>query len=212
MKKTNRILLGIFSLMVLFSLLNISSVAATPPQIDVTDKDTYQTQFQAGELYQFRFRLRTQLAFRFNVNVDANLYCDAMQIGSKDFVLELGCGYGRVLSYIASKATRVIGIDNANSNLVLAKKMLNHFSNCFLLTMDAINLTFQSHMFDIVICIQNGMSAFQVDKSKLIAESIRVTKNNGYILFSSYSNRFWEDRLEWFQLQSKYGLIGEIDY
>ena len=89
MKKTNRILLGIFSLMVLFSLINISSVAATPTQIEVPAQDTYQTRLQAGELYQFRFRLRTQLAFRFNVNVDANLDCDAMKIGSKDFALEV---------------------------------------------------------------------------------------------------------------------------
>ena len=134
------------------------------------------------------------------------------KITSNDIVLELGCGYGRVLSQIATKAAMVIGIDNAYSNLILAKKVLKRYSNCCLLTMDAINLTFRSHMFDFVICIQNGISAFHVDKIKLLAESIRVTKANGYVIFSSYSDKFWEDRLEWFQLQSKYGLIGEIDY
>lgn len=134
------------------------------------------------------------------------------KIGSNNIVLELGCGYGRVLSQIASKAAIVLGIDNAYSNLILAKKVLKHFSNCFLLTMDAANLTFRSHMFDIVICIQNGISAFHIDKIELILESIRVTKANGYVIFSSYSDKFWEDRLEWFQLQSKYGLIGDIDY
>ena len=108
------------------------------------------------------------------------------KIRSNYFVLELGCGYGRVLSQIASKAFRVIGIDNAYSNLILAKKMHNSFSNCCLLTMDAINLTFRSQIFDLVICIQNGISVFHVDKIKLIAESIRVTKDNGYIIFSSY--------------------------
>jgi len=36
----------------------------------------------------------------------------------------------------------------------------------------------------------NGISAFGVDKKRLIAESIRVTKNNGIILFSSYSTRY----------------------
>ncbi len=134
------------------------------------------------------------------------------KIRSNSIILELGCGYGRVLSQIASKATMVIGIDNAYSNLILAKKMLNRFSNCFLLTMDAANLTFRNQTFDIVICIQNGISAFHVDKIRLITESIRVTKANGYVIFSSYSDKFWEDRLEWFQLQSKYGLIGDIDY
>lgn len=78
--------------------------------------------------------------------------------------------------------------------------------------MDAINLAFRGYMFDLVICIQNGISAFQVDKLKLLSESIRVTKEDGYVIFSSYSEKFWDDRLKWFQLQSKYGLIGEIDY
>lgn len=31
------------------------------------------------------------------------------------------------------------------------------------------------------------------------------------MLFSSYSNKFWKDRLEWFSLQSEEGLLGEID-
>jgi len=31
-------------------------------------------------------------------------------------------------------------------------------------------------------------------------------------LFSTYSARFWEHRLEWFEVQSAHHLIGEIDY
>jgi 2-polyprenyl-6-hydroxyphenyl methylase/3-demethylubiquinone-9 3-methyltransferase len=41
---------------------------------------------------------------------------------------------------------------------------------------------------------------------------MRVTRSGKTILFSSYSERFWEDRLEWFRIQSDHGLIGEIDY
>ncbi len=32
------------------------------------------------------------------------------------------------------------------------------------------------------------------------------------MLFSSYSDRFWKARLEWFELQAEHGLIGEIDW
>jgi len=63
-----------------------------------------------------------------------------------------------------------------------------------------------------VVCIQNGISAFHVDQVKLIKESIRVTKPMGIILFSSYSEKIWDDRLKWFELQAGKGLIGEIDY
>lgn len=32
------------------------------------------------------------------------------------------------------------------------------------------------------------------------------------MLLSSYSEKFWDERLRWFQTQAEMGLIGEIDY
>jgi hypothetical protein len=46
----------------------------------------------------------------------------------------------------------------------------------------------------------------------LIAESLRVTRGGGRVLFSSYSEKFWKPRLEWFELQAAHGLLGEIDW
>jgi SAM-dependent methyltransferase len=77
--------------------------------------------------------------------------------------------------------------------------------------MDAVRLGFGDKTFDRVICIQNGISAFHVDPASLIKESIRVIKPGGIIWFSTYSEKFWHHRLEWFRLQSQSGLIGEID-
>ncbi len=129
-----------------------------------------------------------------------------------DVVLELGCGYGRILPGLARKAGWVAGIDTSLASLLLAREMIDSISNCHLLCMDAIQLAFRDRVFDCVICIQNGISAFRVNQQKLIKESLRVIKPGGVALFSSYSDRFWEDRLHWFQLQSEAGLLGEIDY
>lgn len=41
--------------------------------------------------------------------------------------------------------------------------------------------------------------------------AVDITRPGGRILFSSYAEQFWEDRLEWFRTQAAYGLIGEID-
>ncbi|GAF70576.1 unnamed protein product, partial [marine sediment metagenome] len=71
---------------------------------------------------------------------------------------------------------------------------------------------FRDGVFDVVVCIQNGISAFHVDQRVLIAESIRVTRPGGRVLFSSYSERFWKHRLEWFRLQAEQRLLGEIDW
>ena len=38
-----------------------------------------------------------------------------------------------------------------------------------------------------------------------------MTKNDGGILFSSYSPKIWKARIDWFREQSRLGLIGEID-
>jgi len=133
------------------------------------------------------------------------------KIKPSDIVLELGCGYGRVLQKLCKKARKVIGIDISKPSLELAKKLLKGNLNYQLFQMDVINLEFPNNFFDIVICIQNGISAFNVDKEDLIKEAVRVTKKKGLVLFSSYSDKFWEERLNWFILQSKAGLIGEID-
>lgn len=134
------------------------------------------------------------------------------KIRPSDIVLELGCGYGRVLEKICAKAKTVIGIDTSGASLQHAKRLLAGLSNCQIFQMNAIALGFKDRAFDVVVCIQNGISAFKVDKRDLIRESIRVTRAGGIALFSSYSDRFWKDRLEWFELQAKEGLIGEIDH
>lgn len=134
------------------------------------------------------------------------------KIHTQDLVLELGCGYGRILPSLAKKAKSVFGIDTSLSSLLLGKETLRKIPNCSLAQMNAVQLSFPNNIFDVVVCIQNGISAFHVNQKELIQESLRVTKQNGIVLFSSYSEKFWNDRLEWFQLQSDAGLLGEIDY
>lgn len=128
-----------------------------------------------------------------------------------DMVLDMGCGYGRIFGRLAEKAGQIIGIDIALDNLLLGRKMGLGVANSVWLQMDAVHLAFRDRVFDVVICIQNGISAFHVDSKSLIRESLRVTKPGGIVLFSSYSEKFWEDRLRWFELQSETGLLGEID-
>jgi 2-polyprenyl-6-hydroxyphenyl methylase/3-demethylubiquinone-9 3-methyltransferase len=77
--------------------------------------------------------------------------------------------------------------------------------------MDAAAPAFRDDTFDAVVCIQNGICAFGVDRTRLVREAVRVTRPGGRVLFSSYSDRFWPHRLEWFRRQAEWRLIGEID-
>ncbi len=133
------------------------------------------------------------------------------RIRATDTVLELGCGYGRVMKELAGRAGTVVGIDTSASSLQLARSYLAGLLNCRCLHMNALRLEFADGSFDVVLCLQNGLSAFHVDPRAVIQESIRVTKEGGRVLLSSYSERFWSDRLNWFERQAEQGLIGELD-
>ena len=133
------------------------------------------------------------------------------KVKGMNFVVELGCGYGRVMKSVSPHVTNMVGIDTSGGTLAFGRKYLSELSNCHLVQMDASRLGFTHSMVDAVLCVQNGLSAFRVDSKSVVEEALRVTRQGGLLLFSSYSPKFWEHRLEWFHLQAEEGLIGEID-
>lgn len=128
-----------------------------------------------------------------------------------DVVLELGCGYGRVIEALARRTKCAIGVDTSLESLRYGRARLAHLSTCHLAAMDAARLGFEDGAFDCVVCVQNGISAFHTGEMELVRESVRVARAGGLVLFSSYSGAFWEHRLEWFKRQAEEGLIGEVD-
>jgi ubiquinone/menaquinone biosynthesis C-methylase UbiE len=143
--------------------------------------------------------------------LDAEIQFVISSIHGADLALELGCGYGRVMKAVSPFVSMIVGNDVSGASLELAKLYMKPNRNYRAVQMDASNMAFRPCVFDAVFCIQNGISAFGVDEKRLVAESIRVTKDNGLILFSSYSPKIWKERLDWFRKQSQIGLLGEID-
>jgi 2-polyprenyl-6-hydroxyphenyl methylase/3-demethylubiquinone-9 3-methyltransferase len=129
----------------------------------------------------------------------------------EDSVLELGCGYGRVLDRLAEKSRHVFGIDNSPANVEMCLNRHQGRPPYGLALMDARELGFGSGSFDMVACIQNGISAFKVEPLDLIKEALRVTRKGGLVLFSSYAELFWPERLKWFRRQAEEGLLGRIN-
>jgi ubiquinone/menaquinone biosynthesis C-methylase UbiE len=129
-----------------------------------------------------------------------------------DVALELGCGYGRILGPLAERVSLAVGVDTSFASLALAREELALYENVRLINADAARLGGRDNLFDVVACIQNGISAFHVEPRELVAEAVRVTRPGGTVLFSSYAEAFWEERLAWFEAQAAEGLVGEIDY
>jgi len=126
-------------------------------------------------------------------------------------ILELGCGYGRVLARLAPRGHSLMGIDTSLPSLRLARDLSGRFPNCRLALMDAERLALAGGRFDVVLCIQNGLSAFHADQEGVVRQACRVVRPGGMAVFSSYADAFWPQRLAWFRLQAARGLIGEID-
>ena len=142
--------------------------------------------------------------------LDAEVQHVSSKVNAWHRVLELGCGYGRVLAELAPRASHVVGIDTSPDSLLLAGRLLNGL-RMDLCLMSAACLAFARHTFDVVACIQNGLSVFGVDPVRVLREAVRVTRPGGRVLLSSYSDTFWPQRLEWFELQAREGLVGELD-
>jgi ubiquinone/menaquinone biosynthesis C-methylase UbiE len=143
--------------------------------------------------------------------LEAEIQYVLKKINTESLVLELGCGYGRVLARLTERAGFAVGIDTSYVSLSLCKETMKDFSNYALLNMNALCTGLRDRSFDTIVCIQNGISAFHVDQKELIRESTRIAKSRGTVLFSSYTDKFWHERLHWFQIQSDAGLLGEID-
>ncbi|MFA7620362.1 MAG: class I SAM-dependent methyltransferase [Aminobacteriaceae bacterium] len=132
------------------------------------------------------------------------------QLRGDEEALELGAGYGRIMKELAPSLKSITGVDLSERSVELGREYLKGLSNCTILAMDAHSPSFD-RTFDVLLCLQNGLSAMKGDPENLIAQSMRLLVPGGKAYFSSYSPNFWQYRLAWFQEQADKGLLGEID-
>lgn len=125
-------------------------------------------------------------------------------------VLEVGTGYGRIIKELAPFASKLIGIDISKDSVELGRNYIKESPKCSIEVMDAHNLKFGEE-FDVVLCLQNGLSAMKGHPMDLIRQCMKVLVPGGKAYFSTYTSKFWNHRLVWFHEQADKGLLGEID-
>ncbi|WP_312649625.1 class I SAM-dependent methyltransferase [Aminipila sp.] len=131
-------------------------------------------------------------------------------LAGNEKILELGAGYGRIVRELAGSCKSIVGIDISNESVELSKEYLKNSPNAEIKIMDVNNLTFEEK-FDVILCLQNGLSAMKVPSQPLIKKIMEMIVNGGKAYFSTYSEKFWEHRVMWFQEQIAKGLLGELD-
>ncbi len=125
---------------------------------------------------------REQLSRLYHRYRTASPYCEG-----KD-VLEVGCGAGLGLGYLARSARVMIGGDCNATNLSHARQ--HHNSTVHLVRFDAHRLPFANGKFDVVILFE--ALYYLASPGEFLAESRRVLRKNGALLICTV-NKEWPD-------------------
>ena len=111
-----------------------------------------------------------------------------LNVTGKSDVLEIACGSGVGLGYIAENANRVVGGDIDEKLLAYAGTTYENSAKVSLNVLDAQELPFGDNSFDLVIIFEAIYYFPQVEK--VLMEVSRVLKDEGKLLISSV-NKDW---------------------
>lgn len=134
------------------------------------------------------------------------------KVSADDILFEIRAGYGRIMKELAPFVKFIYGIDIAKDTVVFGQKYLESVDNCHLSVADVYKLEDIENKYDVVLCMRNGLSTMKGDTEELITIAMRMLQNKGKAYFSTYSPKFWKQRLVWFEEQANKGLLGEINY
>lgn len=101
-------------------------------------------------------------------------------------VLEIACGSANFSICASEYALNIQCIDFTSKRL---NKTISSISNVLFSEMDATKLSFGNESFDTVIDY-NAAGHLESDFIKTISESLRVTKNNGSVIFIETAKNF----------------------
>jgi ubiquinone/menaquinone biosynthesis C-methylase UbiE len=105
-------------------------------------------------------------------------------------VLEIGCGAGIGLGYLARFAKKMVGGDIEEKNIALAKQYYNGRPEISIDLMDAHKLPFPDGSFDLALLYETIY--YLRDPEKCISEALRVLREGGILVVCTV-NKDWKD-------------------
>jgi len=117
-------------------------------------------------------------------------YQFARQFARDKDVLEVACGTGIGLGYLARIARKIIGGDIDEKNVSIAKNYYQGKKGIKVCLLDAHNLNFPEKSFDLVLLYE--AIYYLKNPEKFVLEAKRVLKDNGVLIIGTV-NKEWED-------------------
>jgi SAM-dependent methyltransferase len=117
-------------------------------------------------------------------------YAWARSFAAGKHVLEVGCGAGQGLGYLAEQADLVVGADISQPLLSMAQS--HYGGRARLIRLDGQHLPFHDRSFDVVLLFE--ALYYLPHPERFLAEAARVLRPNGAVLLSTV-NPEWRDHL-----------------
>ena len=119
-------------------------------------------------------------------------------IQKDSYVLDIGCGEGRNILSIIDITKNIVGMDIDQKAVDDTKQNLIQYPKINIILGDVVRMPFEDKIFDTVIF---SMTLVNLDsqKEEALSEIKRVTKDNGIIIISVYSEKAREERLSMYQ-------------
>lgn len=122
------------------------------------------------------------------------LALEAIQMGSSDIVLDVGCGTGFLFDYIGNLVDLIVGVDMSPVLLKVAAnryKCQSNRSSVCLVRVDADYLPFSGKVFDKVFVFTLLQNI--VDPNKALREMVRVARSGSTIVVTGLKKSFSEE-------------------
>jgi ubiquinone/menaquinone biosynthesis C-methylase UbiE len=111
-----------------------------------------------------------------------------IEVGSKELVLDLGCGTGFLFKHINKQVKFLVGLDLSQKALQEAKKHTKKMSNVALILADADNTPFPDHTFDKIFAITVLQN--MPDPTRTLSEMKRVSKPQATFAVTGFKKAF----------------------
>jgi SAM-dependent methyltransferase len=124
-----------------------------------------------------------QKASKEQLSIMLTRYDLAAKYSENKDVLEVACGSGTGLDYIAQKATRVVGGDIDPKLVEMAKNNYKDNKKVTVITLDALKLPFDTDTFDVILLYE--AIYYLSDVEQFLKEVKRVLRANGKLIIST---------------------------
>ena len=112
-----------------------------------------------------------------------NCFARYVNLCPDDVVLEIGCGYGRLMYGVADCVSHVVGIDVHPAPLAKARVILQKKRNTAVMLSDGCSLPFPDDSFDVVYAQSVMQHIPRAMVKNYVVESCRVLRRGGRLCF-----------------------------